>query len=392
MIIFLEGLPRSGKSYSAMVQYIIPALQKGRKVYAYIEGLNHQRIAEAAELSLEVVESLLYPITREQVPTIYEHVENDALVAIDELANFWPSGRRELPEKVMIFIKEHGHRGLDLLCMDQVMTDSHKMWTGRVDTLVKFRKLDAIGKEDQFSCSVFKRDSGGKFKEVTKAKPEKYDPKYFGTYKSHTEGTLNTANFADARANVKNSKAWKVAKIYSVVALVAIGFIIWFFNGGATVAKEPPKKANIAETVAERDHAAALKAPGQQPDKMSPAPASAPAAPSAPPAFKDHIEKLQEKHRARLTGIIWNAKGLQGWIEWRDESNRLYEVFTLDQMKLFGYFVTVSPDGQMAVLTKPGVQIVATQWPLVDDRATMPERMPEKRVDELRPVEKVALR
>lgn len=47
MLIFHEGLPRSGKSYEAMVRHIIPALQKGRHVWAYIEGLNHARIAGA---------------------------------------------------------------------------------------------------------------------------------------------------------------------------------------------------------------------------------------------------------------------------------------------------------------------------------------------------------
>lgn len=50
MLIFHEGLPGSGKSFEACVKHIVPALQKGRKVFAYIEGLNHEKFSEVFEL------------------------------------------------------------------------------------------------------------------------------------------------------------------------------------------------------------------------------------------------------------------------------------------------------------------------------------------------------
>ena len=50
MIIFHEGLPRSGKSYEAMVKHVLEALKQGRKVFAYVEGLNHEKIAEVIGL------------------------------------------------------------------------------------------------------------------------------------------------------------------------------------------------------------------------------------------------------------------------------------------------------------------------------------------------------
>jgi len=94
MIIVHEGLPGSGKSYEAAVNQIIPALLKGRKVFAYIEGLNHQKFAEVTSLSLERVNELLVPLTKEQVPTIYAHVQNDSLVIIDELQDFFPISQK----------------------------------------------------------------------------------------------------------------------------------------------------------------------------------------------------------------------------------------------------------------------------------------------------------
>jgi zona occludens toxin len=57
MLLFNEGLPRSGKSYSAMVDRIIPALKDGRAVFAHLDGLNHEKIAEASGVSLERVQS-----------------------------------------------------------------------------------------------------------------------------------------------------------------------------------------------------------------------------------------------------------------------------------------------------------------------------------------------
>jgi zona occludens toxin len=54
-ILFYEGLPGAGKSYEAMATQIIPFLQKGREVVAYIEGLDHERIAVAADMPVERV-------------------------------------------------------------------------------------------------------------------------------------------------------------------------------------------------------------------------------------------------------------------------------------------------------------------------------------------------
>ncbi|KAB1128555.1 zonular occludens toxin, partial [Escherichia coli] len=62
MFVFHEGLPRSGKSYEAMVKRIIPALLKGRKVYARLNGINHEKVAEASGLSVERVRELLFEI------------------------------------------------------------------------------------------------------------------------------------------------------------------------------------------------------------------------------------------------------------------------------------------------------------------------------------------
>jgi zona occludens toxin len=145
MLIFHEGRPGSGKSYEAAINRIIPALKSGRKVYAYIEGLNHEKFSEVTELPLELIQSLLFQITKDQVKTIHDHVSNDSLVIIDELQDFFPSGRDKLSPEITEFVTQHRHRGLDVIVMGQDYRDCHNLWKRRIDQLYQFTKRDAVG-------------------------------------------------------------------------------------------------------------------------------------------------------------------------------------------------------------------------------------------------------
>lgn len=386
MLIFHEGLPGSGKSFAAMVDHIIPALIKGRHVYAYIEGLDVERIAEAADLPVDQVRDLLHQITRDQVPQIHAHIANDSLVVLDELQNFWPSGRQRLDADITQFVTEHRHRGLDILCMGQVLNDCHALWKGRIDTKIVFQKRDAIGKADEYKWSVQKNTGAGKFKETTSGK-KKYDAKYFGCYASHTDDTENTATYEDSRANVKNSKAFKAIKIYGLVAVVALGFVVWFFvsgGGGMGQKKLDPvasKSAVDPNAIAAAQNAKVVAAQSSVP------PAAVDVAKSGDMfsgAAQDYIDQLSDKGRIRLSGTLRSAKRISGYIEWRDGSNRVIEKFAFDELRGLGWYVMISADGGMATLSRPGKTYVATQWPTVDDRSAAPERVPDDTTKRLR--------
>lgn len=384
MLIFHEGLPGSGKSFEAMVAHIVPALKKGRKVFAYIEGLNHEKIAECADIPVERCRELLHQITREQVPTIHSAVENDSLVVIDELQNFWPSGRQKLDADITQFVTEHRHRGLDILCMGQVLNDCHALWKGRVDTKIEFRKLDAIGKANSYKWTVYKRVGGGKFQEVTSGKRD-YDVQYFGTYASHTQGTENTETYTDERANVRNSKAFRYIKYYGAAAVVAIGFVVWVFStgGGIGGAKKPATPPATSQQ------------PAQQPTQVQQV---APARVTVSHVVgqvdmeaEDFIDKLSEKYRIRLGGSINSPRRISGLIEWRDESGRVHERLTADQLRGLGWYVMLSTDGSIASISKPGKSYIATQWPLDDDLSQAPERVPVKQQRRISQSEQIAL-
>lgn len=94
MIIFHEGMPRSGKSYAAMKDHIIPALSKGRIVYSRLDGIEHKQIAELAGIEEDRCRELLLPLTEEQCLKLPEQqFAKDSLIVIDEAQNYWQAGR-----------------------------------------------------------------------------------------------------------------------------------------------------------------------------------------------------------------------------------------------------------------------------------------------------------
>lgn len=255
MIIFHEGLPRSGKSYEAVVMQIIPMLKKGRKVFAYIEGLNHQKIAELCEITEEECRELLIQINREDVLKIYDVVENDSFVVIDELQNFFPSGRAKLDDKMTQLITEHGHRGLDILCMGQSLADCHNMWKRRTERKISFLKLSMVGKANSYKWTAYQGMPNGKGDvqyTKTNSGTRKYEEKYFGSYKSHTDGTENTDNHEDDRNNIFKSSIFTFwLPVFLVVLGVAVYYISQFFGGDSkpvieekTVSKQVSTETN----------------------------------------------------------------------------------------------------------------------------------------------------
>lgn len=239
MFVFHEGLPGSGKSYEAVAERIVPAVKAGRKVFAYIEGLNHEKIAEICGISTELCHTLLVQVDREQVPAIYDHVENDSLVVIDELQNFFPSGRLTLSDEMTKFVTEHRHRGLDIIGMGQSIADIHTLWRRRCERKMQFLKMSMVGMDDSYKWSAYQGSQNDRG-EITftkiKSGTRKYDPVYFGTYASHTSDTSNTDTYGDDRLNIFKSSAFK----YGLPAAAAIGcyaiyYLVGFFSTPADV-------------------------------------------------------------------------------------------------------------------------------------------------------------
>lgn len=390
MIIFHEGLPRSGKSYEACVYQIIPALQKGRQVFAYIEGLNHQQFSDLLGIPLAQIQGqrkeyiynselnelipdehkdkvvyngagqwihveyigLLHQIHISQVKYIYKYVANDSLVIIDELQDFFPSGQRKLPEDITSFVTQHGHRGLDIICMGQDHRDCHNLWKRRIDQLFSFTKMDAIGKVNRYLWKSFKQKEG-RFVALNSG-TKTYDPKYYGLYKSFTDGTLNKDTKVDDRTNVLNSPLIKIGVPAAfVVALIAVGYLYNFFHGGVDVVKTEPKLEQSPSVQTQSSKSVVAVAPSSSSEK-----ATVPKSLSK----EQYMDVIMMQYKPRLAALLFNEKRIAAQIEFVDDSLHVKESLNLVQIAALGWQYTKTAYGLLLVKGKQN--IVVTAWPM----------------------------
>lgn len=347
-----------------MKDEVIPRLQQGRMVYAYIEGLNHEKIAEAASMSVERVRELLRPLTREQVPQVHRHVTNDALVILDEAQNFWPTGRQKLDDDMTKFVTEHGHRGLDIVLMGQSMKDVHPLWRRRVESKIYFLKKSALGAANKFSATFYRVIPKGDdvAYESIMTKDYQYEEKYFGTYASHTDGTKNKETYVDPRGVIWNHPLFRRWLPLALLVFLGLGYYVWgLFHGGLEssinkkIAPAPVANTQVASNVVLGGAVAAPAAPSV---------VSRVAAVVEPKEPLDYVEDLNSRARVRLVGFVRVGSITKGWIEWRDASNNLVDNLSFLDLAGLGYVVMVNQTGTVASLRKGPTMITAVSWPI----------------------------
>jgi len=374
MIIFHEGLPRAGKTWEAMTQMALPAIKVGRHVCTNIKGVSPEKIAEILEMDIEAVAALLTLVPWDQSVNIHEFAKNDGLVIFDEVQDFHPTGFKLNPEQIE-FITQHGQRGIDVVLCGQSYRNIHLFWRDRVQRLIYFKKMTALGAEGRYSWAMNERVSRDKFTEITKG-VRKYDPRYFGIYKSHTDGTTNTGNLKDDRAVI-----WKRPSIrYGVpaflcAAAVAIWFVAGIFTGKTSIAPSaqieqaqpqdkaavPAKEKGVVTEVAE----SSIK--GAETQAIREAVTGTP---------DDYIASLSLKYRPRLAAFIKAVDGrMAGIIEFRDEGYKVREQIRLSDLHQYGW--RFEDKGGYVLLARDEVgstdTVVVTSWPVEEwGRANAP--------------------
>ena len=345
MIIFHEGLPRSGKSYEACINQILPALQKGRKVYTNIDGINRVKFAEVSGLPLETIIELLHPITEDQIKDVQNHVPDDCLVLLDELQDYFPAGKATLDEGITKFVTQHGHRGIDIVAMGQDHRDCHMLWKRRIDQLIVFVKRDAIGQPDSYTWTTFKQQRG-KFVKLRSGKGN-YDLKYFGLYKSHLDGVKSIDAHQDDRINILKSKAFTFwIPAFIVVLFMAIYYLWSFFH--STPVKVPKTEVTISEPKLVEQTTKPVETIQQQPVIEPPSRIAS--------QENEYIEKYLSEYRPRLVALVEcretkciNKKKQEvtivASVEFVDSSNHVYEKLSIKQIEAFGYTVERTPYG-----------------------------------------------
>lgn len=354
MIIFHEGLPGSGKSYEAMVSRIVPALAKGREVVAYVEGLDFDKIAELAGIEAGRCRELLTAVTREQVAADWLSVMRpNALHVLDEAQNFW-GNRRKFTDAETKMVTEHRHEGMDIVLMGQDLRDVHATWRRRVELKLCFLKLNGFGKlfAKRYSCTSYRHLGGDEFKRVGLS-IRAYDPRYFGTYKSHVSDDTNTEDYSEDRAQVLGHPLMKYGMPAAVVAGIWGMWSAWQYFHPVQTEKAPQVAAQVASQPVGRPApslgaASAVPAP-KEPDKRSP--------------IERRMADLGATGRIRLAGLISSKDRTSGIVEWVQAGNVVLERLSLDALRSLGVAVIVTDDA-VVQLVVGGYRELATPWPL----------------------------
>lgn len=365
MLIWHGGLPRSGKSYEAVARRLIGAVQKGRPVDAFIDGLNFERIAEVSGVSLERLRELLHVLTEPDLAVIWERTRDNALVIIDEAQDHWPN-RATMSKPMTKFVTQHGHRGQDILLMGQDYHDVHVLFRRRIELRFEFLKLSAVGAEHRYSVTTFRHRGGDDEPVLVGTEQCKYDPKFFGLYASHVSSDIQTENYKDARAGMW---AQPVIKYGVPVAFVGILFGGWYlvrFFKGETFA---PSAAVAAS--APHPSPAPVVRPGALVASPTASPAAAPADPARLPQ-EVFVRDLDARGRIRLAALLEMHDRRNGLIEWVAGDARVIHRASLDELRDLGFAVVV---GLRSVQLGFGSwSSIAVMWPIESDARVSDER------------------
>ena len=359
MIIFHEGLPRSGKSWEAMVFNLLPAVKAGRKVITNIEGIDLARIAEISKLPLPVIEMLVNCVYHDeerdvekrielQKASLIRDTEKDSLVIIDEIQNLFPSGRDKLSPEWMRYVTEHGHDGLDIILMGQDRRDCHNLWRRRINRVITFTKKTAVGMENHYKWEAHEATTPEKFKKISSG-GRAYESKYFGMYSSHTNGTKNKGNYNDDRVNVFKTPGFKYGvPAFLVVLYFASSYIYGFFAPAEVVQKSTTPKVKT------------YSPPKPAPAASVPIPKQ-PAKPEAPPPI-DVFDAMIANNRPRLTGVIFTKDKLIAQIDILNKSFHVQDSYTVVEIEDMGWTVSYRPSG--LYVEKEGKKHIIRQWPI----------------------------
>ncbi len=370
MLIFSEGVPGSGKSYDAVKEHILPALKKGRPVFARINGLDHERIAAHLQIPVEKVRANLHLVAPEQVRARFIAEQQpdatwlpakefrNALIVIDEAHEFYVGGTKDpLPPQVEQFFAMHRHGGLDILIMTQFYKRIHIAIRSRIERKNSFQKLSALGKkgESAYRVTFWQTIAPDRYEKVG-GETRTYDPAIFPLYSGVAEPDVQTEVYSAGRTSVWKAMKWRALFIIPIGAY-AIWFLLDFFAGGG----EKLVKKNKVGTPAP------IAAGQYQAQASQPTPAEQKAAAKEAKLAKltpeqRYVWQLSEAHRVRLAAMIGQGSKALGLVEWVDSSQRVQERLTLQQLRDLGVDVTVHVYGVR--LDAGGERLIATAWPM----------------------------
>ena len=373
MLVFNEGVPRAGKSYDAVKSHILPALKKGRRVFARLNGLDHDRIADHLKLPREQVRDLLTLVETKDVVEVFQCFKDEtgkwcipdqfknALIVIDEVHEFYVNERKPLAPGVENFWALLGQNGGDAVILTQWINRLHAAVKARIEKKNSFQKLSAVGMEGKYLVTYYQTVAAGKFEKVGN-KTESYDPAIFPLYHGYAPGADNTEVYKEGGTNVWKAMAAK-GLVFLVIGAVGVWGLASFFLGGGKGMVEEGKATAPADPIVAYD------LDGRQ-LYVEGAPVAAPDPLQDLTPDQRYVAELSDQGRIRLAARAEFAGKQLAVVEWVDSAGMTVESLTVEALRALGYVASYTAYGLRLDAGKHS--LVVTPWPRV-----LPQREPQ---------------
>lgn len=378
MLTFNEGVPGAGKTYDSIKEHLLPALKAGRTVYARINGLDHQAIADYLGVELRKVREQLLPVSSEQVREFFRAERDEAgefvisekfrnsLVLIDEAHEFYVSSRDALPKEEEQFFAIHRHYGLDIVLMTQWYKRLHTALRARIERKNVFQKLTAVSMKNRYLVTFWHTVAPDKYEKVGTA-TRKYDPAVFPLYKGVAGDEVQTEVYEGGSRSVWAS-VLPLFVIGGIFAAVGIAGLLWFFNPKGSAMLSDKKQPPSAPTAAAQPVRIAQVDPAPMPpaarEPGGPVPKQVEKQPDVTEGMtpeQAYVWNLSKRARVRVAIKVGEGADARGVIEFREQNQPPTEALDVRQLRAMGITVEGRPYGFL--LTAHGESIVATAWP-----------------------------
>jgi zona occludens toxin len=238
MINGIAGKPGGGKSYEAVKNHVIPALEQKRKVVTnlplQIEHFESVYGAEIAEL-IEVVEYNFHeygttrPFSQAEDFLKYDDWKNEkgqgVFFVIDECHLSMPNGKVTPQTTALLeYLSMHRHYGHDILLITQNFKKVHRDIRDMVNLVYRAIKKSFNGQDSEYILKIHE----GCTTTVVNTKERAYESHVFKFYKSHT-----MSNQSVVEATTQDiTPWWKSGLMYGAMGMggLFLLILIWFLT------------------------------------------------------------------------------------------------------------------------------------------------------------------